>query len=206
VKQLLVLTAASKGKRKTAMHRTHSSSHAQQIEQQQAHDRAAASNSARLLFACFASIIMQLWGEDNLEPMRELLSAEEYTELCQPAVNRPLLMVHWLTEPLREAHSPTDWPYGEGRRQAIWMEVSQMVGSVNAALKVAYTPIPTDYHIATRFILYAFCFANPICLAWYHPGHSSMMVSVLASAVITGLFFTVSFVSEVALVLALVES
>jgi predicted membrane chloride channel (bestrophin family) len=152
-------------------------------------------NSARLLFACLACIIQQLWGDDDMEPMRELLSMREFKMLQKSTVNRPLLIIHWLTEPLRNIRGSA-WEHDDARRHAMWAEVSQLVEHINSALKVAYTPIPNDYHVATRFILYAFCFANPVCLAWYHPEYPSMAVSVVASAIITGLFFVVSFVSE----------
>jgi putative membrane protein len=152
-------------------------------------------NAVRLLFACFACLIQQLWGDDDMEPMRELLSAEEFAQLKGPSVNRPLLIVHWITQPLRDVRG-TVYEHDDARRHAIWEEVSQLIGNTNSALKVAYTPIPMSYHIATRFILYAFCFTNPICLAWYHPEFPSMAISVIASAIIAGLFFVISFVSE----------
>jgi predicted membrane chloride channel (bestrophin family) len=110
------------------------------------------SNSARLLFACFGCIIQQLWGDDDLEPMRELLSPIEFAKLQKPTVNRPLLIVHWLTGPLRNKREAA-WEDDPPRRHAIWEEVSQLVEHINSALKVAYTPIPNDYHVATRFIL-----------------------------------------------------
>eukprot|EP00935_MAST-01C_sp_MAST-1C-sp1_P002562 g2562.t1 len=129
-------------------------------------ERKAGSNSARLLFAGFATIIQQLWSDTDLEPLRDLLSEEEYLELQKPTVNRPLLIINWLTEQLRDRNSV--FCNDDARRIAIWEECSQLNEYLNSALKVAYTPIPKQYHVATRFILYSFCFTNPACLAFYH--------------------------------------
>jgi predicted membrane chloride channel (bestrophin family) len=134
-------------------------------------------------------MVMRLWGNEDLNLMVDILNDNEIANLKKCQGHKPLMVLSWLTK------GATKDPNGLIAR-SIWAEVSQLVGAINGADKIASTPIPVSYHFATRCVLWVFCFSVPICIASYHHEFNNIAVSFFTSGIITFLFFLISFVSE----------
>lgn len=146
-------------------------------------------HNVRLLLAVFVLMVMRLFRIDSLELMGDMLNDNEIKILEKTKGHKPLIVLSWIT---KDAVKDPDGLVA----RSMWAEVSQLVGAINEADKIATTPIPASYHFATRCVLWVFCFSVPICIASYHHAYYNIAVSMFTSGIITFLFFLISFVSE----------
>ena len=154
---------------------------------------------ARLIFVCFTLIVLHLWRVNDLHHIKGILTDIEMQTLApidgSTSPNRPLLLISWISKAMT-AKSDNGEVECSADRIAMWAAIDDLIGGLNGADKVARTPIPRPYHVATRFVLYFFCFSVPICIASYHHMFENIAISIITSSCITFLFFLLSFVSE----------
>lgn len=103
----------------------------------------------------------QLRGTDAMPEMRRLL-AREQAESLESAKFKPVLLLRYLAEWLREAEETGK--IDSITKMGIDQNLDKLSGIVGGCERIANTPIPFPYHVLLHRTVYIYCFLLPFGL------------------------------------------